>query len=248
MTQSKLGKIADTVDQEEYDKHTYIIRQGEIGKTFYIIKEGEVDITVLKENSEGGEKTETWVRSLGKGQCFGEMALRKEAGDKRTASVIAKSEKVICLLLDKESFNRLIRSVDMGWEDSKRPSTISAKSEKTSVTDIDMRDEASSTMSIKSEKISVTANDMNDGAFPMEPDQKSARQDRRVTLGEATLQDFSFIAILGQGGFGRVELIQWNKKPEKTFALKCMKKVIFQLFITKEPPVIFILTTLSCLI
>ena len=38
------------------------------------------------------------------------------------------------------------------------------------------------------------------------------------------LSDLSVVATLGVGGFGRVELVQLVKDPNKGFALKTMKK------------------------
>nr|XP_023023080.1 cGMP-dependent protein kinase, isozyme 1-like isoform X1 [Leptinotarsa decemlineata] len=38
------------------------------------------------------------------------------------------------------------------------------------------------------------------------------------------LDDLDVLATLGLGGFGRVELVQYNKDPSLTFALKCLKK------------------------
>ncbi|KAL3285204.1 hypothetical protein HHI36_019319 [Cryptolaemus montrouzieri] len=38
------------------------------------------------------------------------------------------------------------------------------------------------------------------------------------------IDDLEVIATLGVGGFGRVELVQYTRKPSLTFALKCLKK------------------------
>ncbi|CAG9585544.1 unnamed protein product [Danaus chrysippus] len=39
------------------------------------------------------------------------------------------------------------------------------------------------------------------------------------------LKDLEIVGTMGVGGFGRVELVQYKKQPERTFALKCLKKV-----------------------
>ena len=39
-----------------------------------------------------------------------------------------------------------------------------------------------------------------------------------------TLDQYKVLSTLGMGGFGRVELVQDKKKPEKTYALKCLSK------------------------
>lgn len=49
------------------------------------------------------------IRTLGRGEYFGEQALLKE--DCRTASVIALHPGVECLTLDRDSFNQLLGSL-----------------------------------------------------------------------------------------------------------------------------------------
>ena len=45
------------------------------------------------------------------------------------------------------------------------------------------------------------------------------------------LSDLDVLATLGVGGFGRVELVRASTTGEKrTFALKCLKKQVSQLF------------------
>ncbi|CAK1552103.1 unnamed protein product [Leptosia nina] len=39
------------------------------------------------------------------------------------------------------------------------------------------------------------------------------------------LKDLEIVGTMGVGGFGRVELVQYNKDTTKTFALKCLKKI-----------------------
>lgn len=53
-----------------------------------------------------GSIKEEEIRTLGRGDYFGEQALIKE--DKRTANIIALSPGVECLTLDRESFNQHI--------------------------------------------------------------------------------------------------------------------------------------------
>ncbi len=71
------------------------MRQGASGDTFYIISEGKVRVTQKGENGK-----EEQIPTLGNGDYFGEQALLKT--DVRTANVIAESDNVECLSLDRE--------------------------------------------------------------------------------------------------------------------------------------------------
>uniref|UniRef100_F7A8H3 cGMP-dependent protein kinase n=1 Tax=Ciona intestinalis TaxID=7719 RepID=F7A8H3_CIOIN len=111
ISNSKLGKITDALEEDTFHQGEYIIREGESGETFYIILEGEVDVTTQsKEYSDSTEEpslAETFIRTLRKGDYFGEKALRSESGI-RGANVIAKSTVVRCRTLDKKPFLQLI--------------------------------------------------------------------------------------------------------------------------------------------
>ena len=87
--------LSDVLELEVYKKGDYVVREGTSGDTFYIISEGEVKIT---KKSLGKEDEE--IRSLTKGDYFGEQALLKT--DLRTANVISTSDVVECLTLDRE--------------------------------------------------------------------------------------------------------------------------------------------------
>ena len=68
-----------------------VVREGERGDLFYIVADGELDVTV------GGEH----VGSLGRGDCFGEIALLRDVP--RTATVTARTS-VLLDSLDGTSF------------------------------------------------------------------------------------------------------------------------------------------------
>ncbi|XP_010781524.1 cGMP-dependent protein kinase 1-like [Notothenia coriiceps] len=101
-----LSKLADILEETHYGDGEYIIRQGARGDTFFIISKGKVNVT--REDVPNGEPV--YLRSLGKGDWFGEKALQGE--DVRTANVIA-AEAVTCLVIDRDSFKHLIG----GFED-----------------------------------------------------------------------------------------------------------------------------------
>ncbi|XP_017579891.1 cGMP-dependent protein kinase 1a isoform X1 [Pygocentrus nattereri] len=100
-----LSKLADVLEETHYEDGDYIIRQGARGDTFFIISKGKV--TVTQEDSPSQEAV--YLRSLGKGDWFGEKALQGE--DIRTANVIA-AETVTCLVIDRDSYKHLIGGLE----------------------------------------------------------------------------------------------------------------------------------------
>lgn len=81
-----------------------MIRQGASGDTFFLISQGTVKVTQRIEECVRTEEEE--IRTLTRGDYFGEQALLKE--DKRTANIIALEPGVECLTLDRDSFCQLI--------------------------------------------------------------------------------------------------------------------------------------------
>lgn len=187
----KINKLAEVLEEETFRKNDYIIRQGTYGETFYIIMEGEVDIT-------GNRNNEEYIRTIGKGNYFGEQALRSESG-LRGANAIARTTVVRCLTLEKKLFLRLIGDRASNWDTpSSRGNSLAAPS----------------TVS----KLSTSSS---------RPNSVIALPKRRLKseFNSMTLDDLKFEGILGVGGFGRVELCSWKGTGNKAFALKCMKKV-----------------------
>jgi len=99
---SVLAKISDVLEVEIYNKGDYIVREGTSGDTFYIISDGSVKVTKKSEK----DLKEEQIRTLTKGDYFGEQALLKT--DLRTANVVAESDALECLTLDRESFLQLV--------------------------------------------------------------------------------------------------------------------------------------------
>uniref|UniRef100_A0A8C1KPI3 cGMP-dependent protein kinase n=1 Tax=Cyprinus carpio TaxID=7962 RepID=A0A8C1KPI3_CYPCA len=100
-----LSKLADVLEETHYEDGDYIIRQGARGDTFFIISKGKV--TMTQEDCPGQEPV--YLRSMGKGDSFGEKALQGE--DIRTANVIA-AESVTCLVIDRDSYKHLIGGLE----------------------------------------------------------------------------------------------------------------------------------------
>jgi CRP-like cAMP-binding protein len=126
LTNVNKKKLLDAMISITYLPQTYICRQGTAGNTFYILTEGTCKVTV---NERDGSEKE--VAKLHPGDFFGmstcmspmfleillffcefilgEVALI-ESSNRRTANVIS-IENVSCLTLNRNDFNRLLKSL-----------------------------------------------------------------------------------------------------------------------------------------
>lgn len=107
LPEDTLCKISDVLEECYYQKGDYIIRQGARGDTFFIISKGQVRVTIRQPE----HQDEKFIRTLGKGDFFGEKALQGD--DLRTANIICDSQEgVTCLVIDRDTFNQLIANLD----------------------------------------------------------------------------------------------------------------------------------------
>lgn len=100
MDKYKKMKLLDGLEEITFNKDDVIIKENEHGESFYIIEDGEVACTKFDEAS----GTEKFVRNLGPGDYFGELALVNDVS-KRTLSVWATAEKVKCLAISRWAFS-----------------------------------------------------------------------------------------------------------------------------------------------
>jgi CRP-like cAMP-binding protein len=98
-----LEGLARSLEPVELAPGTAAVREGEAGDRFYLVVEGELDVSVR------GER----VSGLGRGDCFGEIALLRDVP--RTATVTARTA-VRLDALDKAAF----LSAVMGYDPSAR--------------------------------------------------------------------------------------------------------------------------------
>ena len=98
----ELMQISDAIKTATFHKDEYIIKEGEMGDVFYILEEGNCIATKTIEPGKPEEK----VKEYKEGDYFGERALIK--GEPRAANIIAKSEIVKVISLDRVSFKRLL--------------------------------------------------------------------------------------------------------------------------------------------
>jgi len=101
-----LNTLADVLEEIHYDNGAYIIRQFARGDLFYIITKGQVRVTRTTPGRDG----EVFIRTLERGEFFGERALQSE--DVRTANIIACDPNgVDCLVLERDAYLQLISKV-----------------------------------------------------------------------------------------------------------------------------------------
>ena len=102
----ELMQISDALKTASFKKGDYIIKEGEMGDVFYILEEGECEATKTLEPG----KPDTVIKEYKVGDYFGERALIK--GEPRAANIIAKSETVKVISLDRISFKRLLGPIE----------------------------------------------------------------------------------------------------------------------------------------
>merc|ERR1712127_524184 len=91
--------MAQLLQQQYFREGDTILREGEAGCTFYIIQSGEVNIF---KKGLGDDP----VGKLGKEQFFGEKALLSD--DVRQATVVAASPVVVCYVMTRGDFTRVL--------------------------------------------------------------------------------------------------------------------------------------------
>ncbi|XP_063969127.1 cGMP-dependent protein kinase 1-like isoform X4 [Lytechinus pictus] len=198
LSSDNLFKLANSLEIDYFHENEYIIVEGSRGDTFYIISKGEVRIT----QSVQGQKDPQLVRTLKKGDFFGEKALLGE--DVRTANVLANTGGCECLAVDRRSFNELIGNIqalqNKNYGDKERGAT------RTSVDDL-----------------SVPVSKLHKSSSEMDNTEIARVKPIQDELASIHLNDLDIVATLGVGGFGRVELVQLAGD-KRTYALKCLKK------------------------
>jgi len=96
LTPEELREVADKMTREAFLEGEPIVSQGERGDKFYLIKEGTVEVVV------GADSAQERVRTLGKGDFFGEVALLLDQPRSATVRAIGPVEVYV---LGKEDFH-----------------------------------------------------------------------------------------------------------------------------------------------
>jgi CRP-like cAMP-binding protein len=203
---AELNKVVSTLEIEEFEHESVIIRQHQTGDYFYIISEGQVDVWQESSSSNSNSTANTTnttnttvevdqgnglnqelsifgrkVATLSRGDCFGEKALL--ADDVRQASCIAVG-RVVCLSLSRDDFIAMIGS----WQDV--------------VMDVDVNQQ--SKLAAKKAKIRASVYDSQ----------------YHLTV---RFEELEKLNTLGEGAFGRV-VVARHKQSAQLYALKCQAK------------------------
>ncbi len=96
-----LNDLAGRVKLKEYSKGKAVFRQGDEADAFYVVRKGEVQI--VEENPETGEARV--LKTLNRGESFGELALLMEADRSATARATKDTE---LFVVDLATFDRLL--------------------------------------------------------------------------------------------------------------------------------------------
>ena len=102
LSDNTLTTISKAMIQKKYNYEEIIVKEGDIGNSLFIIANGRVRII----------QNDTMIRDLDSGNCFGEIAMLKE-GVKRTATVIAIENNVICYEISKTDLDKYIVNEDI---------------------------------------------------------------------------------------------------------------------------------------
>ncbi|MES1909201.1 MAG: hypothetical protein MHM6MM_001983 [Cercozoa sp. M6MM] len=101
LTERERAKIGGALSEVKFDDGAQIIRQDDIGDEFFIIAAGHC--VIVHTDAATGESKE--IARLSEGDYFGETALLNK--DRRGASVYAADGPVVCMSLDRDTFERL---------------------------------------------------------------------------------------------------------------------------------------------
>mmetsp|Transcript_15644 Transcript_15644/g.27281 ORF Transcript_15644/g.27281 Transcript_15644/m.27281 type:complete len:806 (-) Transcript_15644:1313-3730(-) len=102
LSSQEKNKLGKSLKVESFKKGDVIIKQNDTGSKFYLIRDGTARVNKLVEGVENGAE----VASLSPGDYFGEGALLKD--EPRTANVVAESDEVVCLTMDRKKFEKLL--------------------------------------------------------------------------------------------------------------------------------------------
>lgn len=98
------SKLGDAIKEFKFKKGDYIITEGDVGNVFYLIMKGNCIAT-----KDLGDKEPTHLKDYKDGDYFGERALL--TNENRAANVVVTSNECVVLSLERETFVRLLGSL-----------------------------------------------------------------------------------------------------------------------------------------
>ncbi|OXA43484.1 cGMP-dependent protein kinase 2 [Folsomia candida] len=158
------------------------------------------------------------LRELGHGDYFGEQALLHE--ERRSANVIAITD-VEVLTLDRESFMQLIGDLTE-FNLNRRPLQSSSCSELNMLANSESN--RTWTTHDRFDEVGCSKKQLSCSLPNPILDRERCLKHDDYDFSKLRLDDLEFVATLGVGGFGRVELVQISYDPNRVFALKCLPK------------------------
>ncbi|KAM7533798.1 hypothetical protein Aperf_G00000117396 [Anoplocephala perfoliata] len=227
LDEGQLQRIADVLEAQFHSAGECIIRQGEQADSFFIIQSGEVRVT-MKVTGEDGTPNEVEIRKMAKGEYFGEKALLGEG--RRTANIYAVSpEGVELLCLYRKDFLELMGNI----ADLEHKEYVDLEHLQSQIGQ--MKDAQPSDPTVSLSPAGPTSLDQFLGQREVKPPPSDRVPEPGSTrklfaksyeiAASLQLADLECVAVIGQGGFGRVELVRPIKDHNFAFALKRMKKV-----------------------
>ena len=108
LSQEDRLNIVSKLQPRTFEKDEYVIREGDfvVDDAFYMITKGQAAVVEIQDDG-----TEKILTRLFEGHCFGEMAL---VSDKpRSASIVAKGNKLQCMCLTKQDFQKNLSGGDL---------------------------------------------------------------------------------------------------------------------------------------
>ncbi|VDD76498.1 unnamed protein product [Mesocestoides corti] len=229
----QLERIADVLEAQFHPAGECIIRQGEQADSFFIIQSGEVRVT-MKVVGQDGLQNEIEIRRMTKGEYFGEKALLGEG--RRTANIYAISPGGVELLcLYRKDFLELMGNIaDLQHKEYVDLEHLQSYGGQLKDGQPLKLNEDDPTVALTSATGSTSLDHLlgqrevkqaaDVAKTTTVPSRKLYAREYEVAA-KLRLNDLQRVAVIGQGGFGRVELVRPVNDSTISFALKRMKKV-----------------------
>jgi len=137
LTKKELALLGGALVEKEFEQGERIITEGDTGENFYLIEQG---VCSVQKKDQNNDNKDTEVCQLKAGDYFGEAALRSNS--QRSASVLAFSETVLCLCLDRTEFQRLFGKDKLKVKFGKRKAVFAESYDPQAVQKKEMPDDA----------------------------------------------------------------------------------------------------------